>query len=79
MSEVERINDCPFLLHLQVVVVQKAEDLLLDLIAVRIKEEECPVVVKVALTKSNCEFDEVLNLLIPSWNLRRKFGNSWDM
>jgi hypothetical protein len=37
VSEVERINDGPFLLDLQVVVVEKAQDLLLDLHTVRIK------------------------------------------
>ena len=37
VSEVERINDGQFLLDLQVVVVEKAQNLLLDLHAVRIK------------------------------------------
>ena len=37
VSEVERINDGPFFLDLQIVVVEKAQDLLLDLHAVRIK------------------------------------------
>jgi hypothetical protein len=37
VSEVERINDGPFLLDLHVVVVEEAQDLLLDLHAVRIK------------------------------------------
>jgi hypothetical protein len=69
VSEVERIDDSPFLLDLEVVVVEIARDLLLELHAVRIKEEQCSVVVKVALTKTNGELDEVLNLLIPTWNL----------
>ena len=50
MSEVERIHDGPFLLDLQIVVVEVAQDLLLDLHAVRNKKEECSVVVKIALT-----------------------------
>ena len=37
VSEVERINDGPFLLDLQIVVVEKAQDLLLDLHAVKIE------------------------------------------
>ena len=37
VSEVERIHDSPFLFDLQVVVVEKTQDLLLDLHAVRIK------------------------------------------
>ena len=37
MSEVERIYDGPFLLDLQVVVVEKAQDLFLDLHAIRIE------------------------------------------
>jgi hypothetical protein len=35
VSEVERIDDSPFLLDLKIVVVEKAQDLLLDLHAVR--------------------------------------------
>jgi hypothetical protein len=31
MSEMERIHDGPFLLHLQIVVVEKTQDLHLDL------------------------------------------------
>jgi hypothetical protein len=45
---------------------------------IRIKKEQCTVVVKVALTKTNGELDEVINLFIPSWNLIRGFGNAWD-
>jgi hypothetical protein len=37
VREVERIHDGPFLLYLQIVVVEKAQDLLLDLHAVRVK------------------------------------------
>jgi hypothetical protein len=37
VSEVERVDDGPFLLHLQIVVVKEAQDLLLDLDAVWIK------------------------------------------
>jgi len=37
VSEVERIDDGPFLLDFQIVVVEKAQDLLLDLHAVRNK------------------------------------------
>jgi hypothetical protein len=37
MSEVERIHDGPFLLDLQIVVVEIAQDILLDLHAIRIK------------------------------------------
>ena len=37
VSEVERIHDGPFLLDLQIVVVEKAQNLLLDLHAVRIE------------------------------------------
>jgi hypothetical protein len=37
VSEVETINDGPFLLDLKIVVVEKAQDLLLDLHVVRIK------------------------------------------
>ena len=37
VGEVERIHDGPFLLDLQVVVVEKTQDLLLDLHAVRIE------------------------------------------
>jgi hypothetical protein len=35
VSEVERIDDGPFLLDLKIVVVEKAQDLLLDLHAFR--------------------------------------------
>ena len=78
VSEVERIEDGPFLLDLQIVVVEKAQDLLLDLHNVRNKQEQCPVVVKVALTEANSELDKVLNLLIPSWNFRWEFRNTQD-
>jgi len=78
VSEVERIDDGPFLLDLQVVVVEEAQDLLLDLHTVRIKKERCTAVVKVGLTKDNGELDEVMKLFIPSWNLIRGFGNTWD-
>ena len=78
VSEVERINDGPFLLHLQVVVVEKTQNFLLDLHVVRIEKEESTVVVKIALTEANREFDKVLNLLIPIWNLSWEFRNSWD-
>jgi hypothetical protein len=37
VSEVERIHDGPFLLDLQIVVVEKAQNLFLDLHAVKIK------------------------------------------
>ena len=37
VSEVEGIHDGPFLLDLQIIVVEKAQDLLLDLHVVRIK------------------------------------------
>jgi hypothetical protein len=37
MSEVEEIHDGPFLLDLKIVVVEKAQDLFLDLHAIRIK------------------------------------------
>jgi hypothetical protein len=37
VSEVERIHDGPFLLHLQIVVVEKAQNLFLDLHAIRVK------------------------------------------
>jgi len=37
VSEVERIHNGPFLLDLQIVVVEKTQDLLLDLHAVKIK------------------------------------------
>ena len=37
VSEVERIHDRPFLLDLEIVVVEKAQDLLLDLNVVRVK------------------------------------------
>jgi len=37
VSEMERIHDGPFLLGLQIVVVEKAQNLLLDLHIVRIK------------------------------------------
>jgi hypothetical protein len=73
VSEVEGIDDGPFLLELEIVVVEKAQDLLLDLHAVRNKKEQCPIVVKVALTEANSELDKVLHLLIPSWNLLWEF------
>ena len=78
MSEVERINNGPFLFDLKIVVVEKAQDLFLDVHAVRIKKEQCSVVVKIALTKANGELDKVLNLLVPTWNLPWEFRNSWD-
>ena len=78
VSEVQRIHDCPLLFDFQVVVVEKAQDFLLDLHAVRIKEEQCPIIMKVPLTKTNGELDKVLNLLIPTWNLSRDIGNSWN-
>ena len=37
MSEVEKINNGPFLLDLQIVVVEKTQDLLLDLHVVRLE------------------------------------------
>ncbi len=37
VCEVERIDDGPFFFDLQIVVVEKAQDLLLDLNAVRIE------------------------------------------
>ena len=37
VSEVERIDDGPFLLDLQIVVVEEAEHLLLDLHAIKIE------------------------------------------
>jgi hypothetical protein len=33
---------------------------------------------KVALAKTNCELDEVLNFLIPTWNLPGEFGHTGD-
>ena len=78
VSEVERIHDSPFLLDLQIGVVEKAQDLLLDLHVVRIKNDQGPVVVKGSLTKANGQLDKVLSLLIPTWNLSWEFGNSRD-
>ena len=78
VSEVERINNGPFLLHLQVVVVEKTQNLLLNLHAVRVKYEESTVIVKITLTEANGELDKVLNLLIPIWDLTWEFRNSWD-
>jgi hypothetical protein len=37
VSEVEAIHDGPLLFHLQIVVVEKAKDLLLDLHAIKIE------------------------------------------
>ena len=78
VNEMERIHDGPFLLDLWIVVVEKAQNLLFDLNAVMIEWEECPVVVKIALTKSSGELNKILNLLIPIRNLLCKFENSWD-
>jgi hypothetical protein len=72
VSEVEGIDDGPFLLELEIVVVEKAQDLL-DLHAVRNKKEQCPIVVKVALTEANSELYKVLHLLIPTWNVLWEF------
>jgi hypothetical protein len=77
LSEVERINDGPYLFDLQIVVVEKVQNLLLDLHVVKIKKK-CLVVVKIALTKANSELDKVLNLLILTWDLTWEFRNSWD-
>ena len=77
VSEVERINDGAFFLDHQIIVVQKAQYLLLDLHAVRIKQEECLVVVKITLIEANCEFDKVLNMFIPIRNLSWDFRNFW--
>ena len=52
VNEVERIRDGPFLLGLQIIVVEKAQNLLLVLPIVRIKYDQCPVVVKIALTET---------------------------
>ena len=78
VSEVKRIHNGSFLLDLQIVVVEKAQNLPIDLHAIMIEWEECSVVVKIALTKANGELDKVLNLLIPIRNLLCKFENSWD-
>ena len=78
VSEVERIDDCPFLLDLEVVVIKEAQDLLLDVHTVRIEKEQCTVIVKIPLTEAYGELHKVLNLFIPKWNLPREFRNSWD-
>ena len=48
VNEVERIHDGPFLLDLRIVVVEKAQNLLLDSHAVGIEYKQCPVVMKIA-------------------------------
>lgn len=64
------INDCPLILHLQLILVKETEEFFSDLRAVWVKQKKSSIVMKVSTTKSNSDFKKSFNVSIPGRNLR---------
>jgi hypothetical protein len=69
ICEVEGIDDCPFLLDFEIVVLEVSRYLLLHNYAVWIKQEEGTVVVEVLYREGHHDLEKFWVESIPSGNL----------